>query len=130
LTAERVESSVPIKEGDLAGMPLAAVAYSSGAEFLESLRLRHRKYESLQAALQGLEKGEADAVVNSVGALRHMVAAHFAKTLRVQSALLAQAYMAVALPAQSPLKKPIDRALIKITATPEWRALEETYFGR
>jgi ABC-type amino acid transport substrate-binding protein len=44
--------------------------------------------------------------------------------------VLAPAYMAVALPANSPLKKPLDRALIRITASPEWRALEPTYFGR
>ena len=130
LTAERVESSIAIQEGDLAGMQLAAVTYSSGAEFLESLHLRHKKYENLQAALLGLEKSEADAVVNSVGALRYMVATRFSNSLRVQSNLLAPAYMAIALPARSLLKKPIDEALIKITATPEWRALEETYFGR
>ncbi|MBV8412328.1 MAG: amino acid ABC transporter substrate-binding protein, partial [Alphaproteobacteria bacterium] len=44
--------------------------------------------------------------------------------------LLAPAYMAFALPANSPIKKPLDRALAVVTASPEWRAVEETYFGR
>ena len=44
--------------------------------------------------------------------------------------LLAPAFMAIALPDNSPLKKPIDRALIKITASPEWKSVEELYFGR
>jgi ABC-type amino acid transport substrate-binding protein len=44
--------------------------------------------------------------------------------------LLAPAYMAVALPARSPLRRPIDRALIKITTGAEWRTLEEKYFAR
>jgi polar amino acid transport system substrate-binding protein len=44
--------------------------------------------------------------------------------------ILAPAYMAIALPEHSPLKKPIDRALIKITNSPEWRTLEERFFVR
>ena len=52
------------------------------------------------------------------------------KTLRVQSSLLAPAYMAFVFPEHSALKKPIDLALIVITASPEWRAVEETYFLR
>jgi polar amino acid transport system substrate-binding protein len=46
------------------------------------------------------------------------------------SSLVAPAYMAIALPEHSPLKKPIDRALIKITNSSEWRALEERFFVR
>jgi polar amino acid transport system substrate-binding protein len=44
--------------------------------------------------------------------------------------VLEPAYMAVALPPGSTLKKPLDRALIEITASPEWRRIEESYFGR
>ncbi len=38
--------------------------------------------------------------------------------------------MAVALPPGSALKKPLDRALIEITASQEWRKVEDSYFGR
>jgi hypothetical protein len=38
--------------------------------------------------------------------------------------------MAIALPENSPLKKPIDRALMRITGRPEWRSLEDRYFGK
>ena len=43
--------------------------------------------------------------------------------------VLELAYMA-ALPAGSTLKKPLDRALIEITGSEEWRRIEESYFGR
>jgi len=130
LTAEQVESSVPFAENDLVGKRLAAVASSSGAEYLDALRLAYAKHDSLQDALASLADGEADAVVNSVGALRFMASARFAKTLRIPSSLLAPAYMAIALPEHSPLKKPIDRALMRITASLEWRSLEDRYFGK
>jgi ABC-type amino acid transport substrate-binding protein len=46
------------------------------------------------------------------------------------SGILAPAYMAFALPPNSPLKKPLDRGLIEITASASWRSLEPRYFGR
>jgi ABC-type amino acid transport substrate-binding protein len=37
--------------------------------------------------------------------------------------------MAIALPPGSPLKKPLDEALVGITASQEWRQVEDGYFG-
>jgi ABC-type amino acid transport substrate-binding protein len=130
LTAERVENSSIRAESDLTGKKLAAVAQSSGAEYLDELHLKYEKYDNLVEALSSLANGQSNAVVNSVGALQYLVAARFAQVIRVPRVLLAPAFMAIALPDNSPLKKPIDRALIKITASPEWKSVEELYFGR
>lgn len=130
LTAERVENSSIRAESDLTGKKLAAVAQSSGAEYLDELHLKYEKYENLAEALSSLANGQSNAVVNSVGALQYLVAARFAQVIRVPRVLLAPAFMAIALPDNSPLKKPIDRVLIKITASPEWKSVEELYFGR
>ena len=130
LTAERVENSSIRAESDLTGKKLAAVAQSSGAEYLDELHLKYEKYDNLAEALSSLANGQSNAVVNSVGALQYLVAARFAQVIRVPRVLLAPAFMAIALPDNSPLKKPIDRALIKITASSEWKSVEELYFGR
>ncbi len=128
LTAERVEEAINLVGADLSGKRLTAAAASSGAEYLETLQLPYTKRETLLQALQALHDGEADVAVNSVGAMRHLVSAHFSRDLHVQRELLAPAYMAFALPQNSALKKPIDRALMRVTASPEWRQVEETYF--
>ena len=130
LTAERVENNGIAAESDLSGKKLAAVAQSSGAEYLDGLHLKYEKYDNLAEALSSLADGRSNAVVNSVGALQYLVAARFAQIIRVPRVLLAPAFMAFALPDNSPLKKPVDRALIKITASPEWKSVEEIYFGR
>ena len=129
LTADRVENVIR-NDGDLRGKKLAAVALSSGAEFLDGLRFKHKNYANLQDALESLARGESDVVVNSEGALRYLVSERFSNVIRVPRVQLAPAYMGVALPEGSALKKPIDRALIKITESAEWRSIEERYFGK
>jgi polar amino acid transport system substrate-binding protein len=129
LTAERVQNSGIRDESDLRGKKLAAVAQSSAAEYLDGLHLKYEKYDNLTEALSSLANGQSNAVVNSEGPLRFLVAARFAEVIPVPRVLLAPAYMAIALPEHSPLKKPIDRALIKITASPEWKSVEDRYFG-
>ncbi len=128
LTAERVESRDLAASIDLRAKKLAAVAQSSGAEYLDELHLQYEKYKDLPEALDSLANGRSNAVVNSVGALQYFIAKRYARVLEIPQGLLAPAYMAVALPEHSPLKKSIDRALIKITNGPEWRMLEERFF--
>jgi polar amino acid transport system substrate-binding protein len=130
LTADRVESRDNAVSIDLRGRKLAAVARSSGAEYLDELQLHYTKYKDLPEALDSLVSGQSNAVVNSVGALQYFISKRYARALEMPQGLLAPAYMAIALPEHSPLKKPIDRALIKITNSSEWRTLEERFLVR
>ena len=127
LTADRVESRDGAASIDLRAKKLAAVARSSGAEYLDEL---HLSYTSYKDSLDSLVNGQSGAVVNSAGALQYSVSKRYARALEVPQGLLAPAYMAIALPEHSPLKKPIDRALIKITNSAEWRLLEDRFFVR
>jgi len=130
LTAERVESRDIAASIDLKRKKLAAVAGSSGAEYLDELHLQYAKYKDLPEALDSVNSGKSNAVVNSVGALQYFIAKRYASVLEMPQGLLAPAYMAIALPEHSPLKKPVDRALVKITNGSEWRTLEERFFAR
>jgi polar amino acid transport system substrate-binding protein len=130
LTAERVESRDLVASIDLREKKLAAVDHSSGAEYLDKLHLQYAKYKDLPTALDALVDGNSNAVVNSVGALQYYVSKRYARLLEMPQGLLAPAYIAIALPANSPIKRPIDRALISITNSPEWRMLEEKFFTR
>jgi ABC-type amino acid transport substrate-binding protein len=109
---------------------LAAVADSSGAEYLDEQHLHYTKYANLKDALASLVRGRSDAVVNSVGTLEHAISTYFSGVIPMPSGTLAPSYMAFALPPNSPLKKSLDRALIEITASASWRSLEPRYFGR
>jgi polar amino acid transport system substrate-binding protein len=130
MTADRVEAGQIPRNGDLEGKRLAAVANSSGAEYLDEEHFQYTKYTNLQEALASMASGRSDAVVNSVGALQYLISTQFSGVIPMPRGLLAPAYMAFALPQHSPLKKSLDSALIEITASVEWRSLEDSYFGR
>jgi polar amino acid transport system substrate-binding protein len=75
--------------------------------------------------------GKTDAVVNSVGALQYLISAQRARAIPMPRGIFAPAYMAFASPPNSQPKKSLDSALIEITASVEWRSLEDSsYFGR
>jgi polar amino acid transport system substrate-binding protein len=130
MTADRLAGGARLSDADLGGKRLAAVAHSSGAEYLDERRLPYAPYDDLPGALTALSAGRADAVVNSVGTLQYLIAARFQRTVEAPQDVLAPAYMAFALPRGSALKAPLDRALIEITASPEWRRIEQSYFGQ
>jgi polar amino acid transport system substrate-binding protein len=130
MTADRVAGGLRVTEADLAGKRLAAVAHSSGAEYLDERRLRYAPFEDLPAALTALGRGDVDAVVNSIGALQYLVSTRSKERIKPPEGVLEPAYMAIALPAGSPLRKSLDEALVGITASQEWRQVEDGYFGR
>jgi polar amino acid transport system substrate-binding protein len=130
ITVSQVEAGPAIRASDLVGKRLAAVDESSGAEYLEAHRLAYQKAATLPDAFNALASGRADVVVNSIGALQYLVSTRFSDTIAPPRGLLSPAYMAFALPMNSALRLPLDRALTVVEASPEWRSVEETYFGR
>ena len=130
MTADRLAGGALLSDADLDGKRLAAVAHSSGAEYLDERHLRYAPFDDLAGALTALAAGRADAVVNSIGTLQYLIAARFGRTIEAPEGVLAPAYMAFALPRGSALKEPLDHALIEITASPEWRRIEQSYFGQ
>lgn len=129
MTAEQVSVGRPAAEADLVGKRLAAVAHSSGAEFLDQRRLHYAPFSDLPSALAALARGETDAVVNSIGALQYAIANGFTGTIEPPQGVLAPAYMAIALPPGSALKRRLDATLVEITASAEWRRVEASYFA-
>ena len=129
ITANQVEGAA-IRASDILGKRLAAVSDSSGAEYLDAQHLAYQKFGNLPDAFEALAADKVDAVVNSVGALQFLVNTRYSAAAAAPNGLLAPAYMGFALPKNSALKNPLDQVLAKITASAEWRAVEESYFGR
>src|ERR1700727_1602257 len=104
MTADRVVGGLRVTEADLAGKRLAAVAHSSGAEYLDERHFGYAPFDDLAAAVTALDRGQADGIVNSIGALQYLLAARFKDRIKAPQGVLEPAYMAIALPSGSPLK--------------------------
>ena len=107
-------------EADLAGKRLAAVAHSSGAEYLDERHLRYAPFDiggrSHRARPRRSRRRRQQRGRASVSGLHALQRRHPAPASVLE-------------PAGSPLKKPLDEALVGITASQEWRQIEDGYFG-
>jgi polar amino acid transport system substrate-binding protein len=114
---------------------LPPVGWASGRQGVkyglgDQQRLEHEPETLSSPCGAAAATGKLDAIVNSVGALRYLVNKRFTDKIELPNGVLAPAYMAFALPLNSPLRRPLDRALAIVTASPDWQAVEDTYFAR
>jgi len=100
--------------GDLARSRVGAVAGTPGADWLHGQGIAARNYPFVIQAVKALQRGEVQALVYEKAILGHMLKEYHWNELKVLPHTLAVRYYAIALPTGSDLKKPINRALLKI----------------
>ncbi len=114
---------------DLPRYRIATVTGSTSEQYLESRHIRYRSYATLDHALQSVVKGVDAAVVYDSPAMKYLVNERFANTLQVLPDDFRPEYYAFALPLHSPLRKPMDRALLDVTQSSAWGDVLYGYFG-
>jgi polar amino acid transport system substrate-binding protein len=114
---------------DLYGARVVTVAGSTSAGFLKQHRIRHQTLPTLPEALAELVAGRTDAVVYDAPILRYLVRTDHARDLRVLPQELQRQDYGIALPQASPLREPINRALLEIVRSPDWQPGLERYLG-
>ncbi len=114
---------------DLRRVRVAGVAGTSGELWLNAQGVRARSYPFVIQAMKALRRGDVQALVYEKPILGHMITEYGWRELQVLPHTLAVRDYAIALPTDSPLKEPINRALLKIVQGPGWRDLVKRYFG-
>lgn len=106
---------------DLRDMKVAAVEGSGAADYLQQERIPFRKFQDLQEALNAVKKEEMDAVLHSVPLLRYTINNSTNLTLQVQPVKIDPHYYAFGFNTNSPLREPVNHALLRIINTPLWQ---------
>ncbi|AHM60514.1 amino acid ABC transporter substrate-binding protein [Flammeovirgaceae bacterium 311] len=106
---------------DLRDMEIAAVEGSEAVAYLQQERIPFHKFQDLQEALNAVKKNELDAVLHSVPVLRYTINNSTNLPLQVQPVKIAPHYYAFGLKANSPLREPVNHALLRIINTPLWQ---------
>lgn len=86
-------------------------------------------YADFEAGLRALADGQIDAFVASRPLLRHYIANNYAGELRVLGATFLRQDYAIALPLGSPLRKPINAAVLKFIQSDEWDTILREYLS-
>lgn len=129
LTVSRLEHAVKGPE-DLPGLGrLAAVAGSTGEDYLRGERLGHRAFESAEVAMEALAKGRVKAVIYDAPILRYLANQRFQGSVRVLPVTFERQDYAFALPLGSELRKPLNQALLERIGSQEWEDTKFEYLG-
>lgn len=115
---------------DLQHHLVATVEGSASEEYLRRNQIRLKIFPTASAAIDAVSLRKVDAFVYSEATLRYIVNHERKSTVEILPEILESRHFAFALPQDSPLRKPLNRALLKITAQPLWRDIQYRYLGQ
>jgi len=124
----RLKSAVSTP-GDLARARVAVVSATTGEQWLNSQGFAGRTYPFVIQAIKALQRGDVQALVYERAILGHLIKQYGWRDLQVLPHTLAVHDYAIALPTDSSIKEPINRALLKIIHRADWKDLVQRYVG-
>ena len=128
LTVERLESSINGPD-DLKHVRVASVAGSTSAAYLDR---RHIAYRAVPAPIDGMKAvaaGQVDAMVYDAPILKYLAKNEVSSNVMVLPITFDRQDYGLALPDQSPLREPLNRALLSELGKDTWKELLDRYLG-
>lgn len=114
---------------DLKRVVVGSVQGSTSDDYLRSRGIRARYFDGVDGALHALAGRQVEAVVYDAPIMRYLVAADPDGAVNVLPGTFMRQDYAFGLPAGSPLREPINRALLRFIADPSWPATLAGYLG-
>jgi ABC-type amino acid transport substrate-binding protein len=114
---------------DLPSVRIGSVPGSTSASYLDWRQLPVSTFDTSDAALAALARDEVDAVVYDAPILRFEVRRQFNDHLTVLPSTFERQYYGLAVPAGSPLREELNRAILERISTPAWQARLQRYLG-
>lgn len=115
---------------DLPTVRTGAAGPSTATAFLTEAGISFRAYDTPEAGLADLASGRVEAFVYDVPILQYIARSKFQGEIDVLSETLDRQDYGVALPFDSPLREPVNLAILRYIGTPAWDNLRTRYLGR
>jgi ABC-type proline/glycine betaine transport system substrate-binding protein/voltage-gated potassium channel Kch len=115
---------------DLFGREVVTVARSPAAEYLDRMGIRADELEGVEGAIERLTAGHAEAVVYDAPVLQHYASHDGRGRVHVVGPVFWEQHYGIALASDSPLRDPINRALLRLMERGEYRQIQQRWFGR
>ena len=128
LTVTHLQSSIR-GLSDLGDVRVGTVAASTSADFLREQRVTFRDYPRVGAVMKALGSGDLDAVVYDEPILRHIASESYPGEILVLPRTFERQFYAFGLPQGSPLREPINHALIGYINDDSWQDVLYRHLG-
>jgi len=115
---------------DLPGKRVATVRGTTGAAYLAGLHLNAVEVEQIEDAYPLLKAGQVDAIVFDAPVLLYYAATEGKGAVQVVGPTLKDEYYGIALPTGSPLRKPINEALLELMQDGTYAETHDKWFGK
>lgn len=128
LTVAGLQSNIR-NPSDLKGRRVTTVTGSTGEAYLKREGIQHQSRNTAVECLQSVSEGTADAVIYDAAILRYLCLNDFQSRLDVLPVTFEKQDYAIAIPEESKLREPINRALLEILHDEGWQETLHRYLG-
>jgi polar amino acid transport system substrate-binding protein len=115
---------------DLRSVRVGAVAGTATVDYLERERISYRSFADAQHGLTILQAGDIDAFVYDKPLLTWIVLQNFSASVRVLDVTFDSQNYGIALPMNSPLRQPLNLALLDAVESDWWQKTLFQYLGK
>ena len=114
---------------DLPHVRVGSLAQTESFDFLAKRGIAVLPLENSRDGLQAIVDKKIDAFVFNESVLKHLARTEFPGRVHVLPGTFDHYYVSMGLPSGSPLREPLNRALLKIITKDDWQRLVESYIG-
>jgi ABC-type amino acid transport substrate-binding protein len=114
---------------DLHDVRVGSLTQSESFDFLAKRGIPVLPFENSRDGLQALIDKKIDAFVFNESVLKDLARTEFPGRVHVLAGTFDHYYVSMAVPSGSPLREPLNRALLKIITKGDWHRLVEFYLG-
>jgi ABC-type amino acid transport substrate-binding protein len=115
--------------GDLPGVKVGTIAASTAETWLKKNKARMTSYPDVSTAIAALNSGELKAVVYDAPVLRYYLSKKIGTRLRLVGPIFEKQSYGIGLQQDSPLRVPINRALLALNERGFMDELQKKWFG-
>ncbi len=129
MTVEQLKGGIQ-GPGDLPGKRVGTTTGSTAAAWLKEHSIGVTEFQRITEAYQALEQGSLDAVVFDAPVLQYHASREGAGKVEVVGPIFKKENYGIVFPPGSPLRKPVNAALLKMREDGSYDALINKWFGK
>ncbi len=114
---------------DLPGKRVATVRTSTAAQYLAERNVNTSEFNAVDEAIQSLERGDVDAVVYDAPVLQYYASHEGRRKVQVVGSVFRKQSYGIQFPKDSPLRKPVNEALLRMRENGTYDRLQTKWFG-